>query len=36
VQAVLPGVVGHRLQGRDREDGDPARVLRPLLELAIP
>ena len=36
VQAVLPGVVGHRLHGRDGEDGDPARVLRPLLELAIP
>ena len=36
VQAVLPGVVGHRLRGRDGEAEDPARLLRPLLELAIP
>jgi MoxR-like ATPase len=36
VQAVLPGVAGHRLRGRDGEEGDPARLLQPLLELAIP
>ena len=36
VQAVLPGVVGHRLRGSDGETEDPARLLQPLLELAIP
>jgi MoxR-like ATPase len=36
VQAVLPGVVGHRLRGHDGETEDPARLLQPLLELAIP
>lgn len=36
VQAVLPGVVGHRLHGGDGENEDPARLLQPLLELAIP
>ena len=36
VQAVLPGVVAHRLRGRDGGEGDPAHLLRPLLELAIP
>ncbi len=36
VQAVLPGVVGHRLQGRDRVFFFFFFEMRPLLELAIP
>jgi MoxR-like ATPase len=36
VQAVLPGVVGHRLRSRDGDTADPATLLQPLLNLAIP
>lgn len=36
VQAVLPGVVGHRLRSRDGDTPDTAALIQPLLELAIP